>query len=863
MKKRVLLTLVALAFIGLAAHAIPARPGFRTFTQPDGKALVLEQKGDEYGSWFRDFSGNMYVMDGKGFFHPVTESWVRGLSREASERRTRARAPGANPRAVQTRGAMRIPVVLVEFSDVRFKTDSPLQSFDAMLNEPGYNGYKGAGATGSVRDFYVDNSHGVFDPVFDVYGPVSLSNPIKYYGEQLLRSDGKVEKEDKQPELALYEACLKIDDYVDFSKYDQNSDGLIDVFLFYFAGGSQAEGWPSDNIWPHSYNVRWSSNQEAKDHLFDGKKLGEYICAAELKGSKLYNRMSSIGVTCHEFGHYLGLPDFYDTDYEENGLNSGLFLFSTMGDGAYNDDSRTPPYFNCVERIILDWMQESDVKAVEAGGNTLPFVDYNVALRTDASAQGEYFLYEKRGGEGNKWDKPLPEGMVVYHVDKSPSHYVVGGITSELMWKTNSLNNYGGHPCFAVVPPSNPLSTDYAPVRQDYSDLVFPGYYGIDTFCAVDWDGNDSGFMLSDIRLAGGEVSFEAKAVTDIKYLSGTVTDTQGRPLEGVTLSLNPYKDAAPVPGRLVIRTLLAAGAQTARTDETGRYSFELGLDSPEDYTLSAALEGYVGQSVSVRITQRFSTESFSLRAVGEFGMTGEFPFGDMDAEEFLGLKASGNETSIMAAVQCTRAVWGAYEGLLVKGVTLLSFFEADSYYFILDSGEGISAVKSPVKDTRAFLSFDILEKGIRIPSGDFYVGFAVENVKPNEYDCLLALLDGPGCFTSELKLSGHGSWNYERGYSLPMMITLLDEDYAPGLPDIGYPYIDIAPGVFRRGDKIQLRIATSPDLEIRSITWTYDGVTFPDGTVVELDSGWHSACATVIYADGSKDVIERDIEVK
>ena len=54
---RRLLALIALAFMAVSAYAIPARPGFRTFTQPDGKSLFLEQKGDEWGSWFTDKSG--------------------------------------------------------------------------------------------------------------------------------------------------------------------------------------------------------------------------------------------------------------------------------------------------------------------------------------------------------------------------------------------------------------------------------------------------------------------------------------------------------------------------------------------------------------------------------------------------------------------------------------------------------------------------------------------------------------------------------------------------------------------------------------------------------------------------------------
>ena len=861
--KRLLTTIAALSIIALSAYAIPAKPGFRSYTQPDGRTLVLEQKGDEFGSWFQDKSGNKYVMDGDGYFHPVTDIRVRKMSRNASLKRVRANNLRTSDYTDMTHGTRRIPVVLVEFSDVKFKINSPAQSFDALLNEQGYNGYNGVGATGSVRDFYLDNSHGAFEPVFDVFGPVSLDNPIKYYGEQIKNSDGTVDHEDKQPELALYHACLKLDGVVDFSQYDYDSNGLVDMVLFYYAGGSQAEGWPVDHIWPHSWSVQGSSSSDARSHKFDGKKLGNYFCSSELKGLGVSETMCSIGVTCHEFAHSLGLPDFYDADYDENGSNEGLYSFSTMCKGSYNDLSRTPPYFNAEERIMLGWMEESDIKMIKAGENVLPFIDNNVAFKTLATAEGEYFLYEKRGGEGSKWDAPLHEGMVVYHVDKSPSHTIVGSISAQYIWRTNTINNYGAHPCFYVVAPPDQESTSYQSTKLDCSDLVFPGFYGIDSYCAKDWDGNYSSYILSDIHVSGNEVHFTATPDSDVKYLEGTVKNTSGKPLEGVSVALNPYTEAAPSTSGIVIRKLLSAGGQKTFTDATGRFSFEIGPDASENYSLSASLEGYVGQSVTVRINKKVTTTDFTLRAIGEFGMTGDFPFYTMNPDD--GYRGVGalQDKSMMAAAKCTRNVWGAYEGLLVKKVQFPTYFGAEAYYFILDSQDGISAVKSPVIDEMRMVSFDISDKGIHIPSGDFHIGYAVENVADNQYDCLMALAPGVGCYTSSLTLDRHGSWNYTSGYDVPLVITLSDEDYIPELPDIGQPYIDIAPGAYRAGEKVELKIASSPDLKIKSIAWTFDGAETTDGSIITLTAGWHTVSAVVTYLDNTRDILEREIEVK
>ena len=242
--------------------------------------------------------------------------------------------------------------------------------------------------------------------------------------------------------------------------------------------------------------------------------------------------------------------------------------------------------------------------------------------------------------------------------------------------------------------------------------------------------------------------------------------------------------------------------------------------------------------------------------------MTGEFSFWDVEKKDLYVLNSSSSTSSVMCAAKCPRSVWGAYEGLLVKEVSFPTYYTAESYYFILETSDGITCAKSPKMEDRSLVSFDISQEEIRMPSDDFYIGFAVENVKSGQ-DGLMAVSSGVGCYISAFTLSGHGAWSFKKGYDVPLTITLYDQDYAPGLPDIGCPYIDIAPGAFKSGDKVKLKLATSPGDDIKSITWTYDGVKFPDESTVELDSGWHELSAELIYADGSKNVIEREIEVK
>ena len=55
----------------------------------------------------------------------------------------------------------------------------------------------------------------------------------------------------------------------------------------------------------------------AAARTFDGVKVMDYTCQPEIYTTQ--GLMSPIGIICHEFGHALGVPDFYDTaDYARN-----------------------------------------------------------------------------------------------------------------------------------------------------------------------------------------------------------------------------------------------------------------------------------------------------------------------------------------------------------------------------------------------------------------------------------------------------------------------------------------------------------------------------------------------------------------
>ena len=526
MRKYIILALVALLSGFQPLHAIPARPGLRTYTQPDGTTIVLRQRGDEFAHWLTDASGRMVRQDADGFFRRVSADEAAQIRRGAPARRTAARTRrAAKSREHIATGTKHFLVILVEFDDMEFSTsDDPNAAFTALMNEEGYSV---DGGRGSARDFYRDNSHGLFNPVFDVYGPVKLANPYKTYGANDWSGN------DKAPEDAIIEGCTAMDEDIDFTRYDNDGDGVVDLVFMYYAGQGEADGGNSNTIWPHQYEI----SATGKSLTLDGVRIDSYACTNEVVSTgALSGKMCGIGTACHEFGHAMGLPDFYDVDYGDNGQAAGLFFFSTMDSGAYNDEGRTPPFFNFEERILLGWLDDSAYRVFdETGSYTLPSVDENVAYRTPTDMDGEYFVYECRNSNG--WDVGLlSHGLIVYHVDKSNRqvHLSQGSASAHDLWEHweeyNSINENGSHPCFYVIPSADQgnllfghelywgdyyFNDSYAP------QIPFPGSEKVKTYVPMSWNGVESYITFSEINYADGKVTLRADVPTgEVDYVT-------------------------------------------------------------------------------------------------------------------------------------------------------------------------------------------------------------------------------------------------------------------------------------------------------------------------------------------------------
>ena len=502
----------------LVATAVPARRDPFTIVQPDGTELTVRLVGDEHSHCYLTEDGYLLMEAGGTFYYGNADAATGRLTRSsikaqpknkrssaardylagvdmtrvfhalyaddnaAPRRGIRFKAP-AGPGLIEgtsfpSMGEQKAVVILVQYADVKFSCADPHDYFSRMLNEPGFSDL---GGTGSARDFFMENSNGKFVPQFDVYGPVTLSNAMSYYGGNTAAGD------DRHPEEMVIEACRQLDGEVDFSQYDRDGDGFIDnVFVFYAGRGENSGGGP-DTVWPHSAEIM---DWDTTPYMFDGVRFNSYGCTNEVTRE---GRTEGVGVFIHEFSHVLGLPDLYATVEGSGAFTPGAW--SALDYGPYNNSGCTPPNYSAFERYALGWIEPLRITA-PCDISLQPISD-NEACIVPTSRDNEFFLLENRQKSG--WDAYLPgHGMLVWHVD-----YNAG------IWEKNRVNNNRYHQ-YVDLEEADGIQNDYSRAGDS-----FPGAAGVTSFTddttpsMKAWSGDKLGLPLTDIAEANGLVTFK------------------------------------------------------------------------------------------------------------------------------------------------------------------------------------------------------------------------------------------------------------------------------------------------------------------------------------------------------------------
>lgn len=457
--------LLALAFALVLqvpqAGAVPAKPGMtRLLTLKDGRKVSATLQGDEFLSYYLGADGRRYVRCAADTLYEETtaaaftklEARTETRRRQAAGRR-QSRLKAARRNAIGGahtlyEGKRRCLIVLVEFQDKRFKAGHDRTFYERIANERHFT--SPLGFKGSLKDYFLDQSHGRFELDFDVAGPVLMPRGYAYYGANSADSHGV------RVGQMIATALQSIDATTDFSAYDWGGDGWVDQIYFLYAGMGEAAGGDEDTIWPHEFQLEYSDL--GRSLQFDGVGVNTYACGCEITVDYVVNkftgqttrveRTDGIGTICHEFSHCLGLPDTYDT---RGGKYYGMATWDLMAQGNYNGNSFVPSNYTGYERIYCGWTEpvvlDRPTSVRRMPSSSLygrPFIVRNTAH------PDEYYLLENRQMTG--WDAAqYGRGLLVTHVDYDP-----------LLWAYNSLNSdmdysnlKNDHPRMTVIPADN------------------------------------------------------------------------------------------------------------------------------------------------------------------------------------------------------------------------------------------------------------------------------------------------------------------------------------------------------------------------------------------------------------------------
>lgn len=578
------LSLIIIAML-LATVSLMARPGCSkpvSVKQPDGTTVTLLMHGDEFRHFMTTTDGYTVAKDEEGFYRyaekgadgqllPTRQKAMNPAERDEHQlaflagcqkmivpemtiyqkemkirsmqmqrdysslaggiRRNRAGGIWSLIDYSKFKGL----VVLVEFTDRKFTVADPKAFYQRLTSEKNYTDtshtYFPVDVEGSARDYFYDNSLGIFDPTFDVVGPVQIDTKSTDVGGKYTSTQAMA--------AILKKALAQIDADVDFSQYDLDNNGFIDMCYFIFAGfGSHCSGNNENYLWPHADDytqaARWLNMR------YDNRYFGRYACSVEMQGweepSIGFQYPDGIGTICHEFGHVLGLADHYDTDYEENGEAPAPGGWDIMAGGSDYNYSLTPPGYNAFERYVLEFSSPKEIDR-EGTYSLNPFNTSNESFILRSGTANEDFFIENRQQQG--WDRFLPgHGMLVWRADLSDAD----------AWKYNMVNVSPSTMHFELLraTPSGSIESEYTPFpgKGRNTDLTTETSPAL-----ISSKRTEAPFNLYDITESDeGIITFEAKkeqryktVTEDFEMMNVTTADATG--VKGVFCNWN-LKDA-------------------------------------------------------------------------------------------------------------------------------------------------------------------------------------------------------------------------------------------------------------------------------------------------------------------------------
>lgn len=376
---------------------------------------------------------------------------------ETNARQPRAAQSLAVRQLVNT-GSPYVPLLLVQFPDRKFSVAADdaavhdcYHQYANLTHLPAGEGLTVGSPYGSVADYFAEQSDSIFLPIYDIIGPITLDEGYAYYGGNNPRQDARIKE-------FFTQACVKaVTDFgTDWTKYDNDDNGIVDFVFFVFAGVGENDGSAKDPdaLWPSEYPYQYTVQMPDGAVTFGG-----YGCCNELYGGK----QDGIGTMVHETCHGLGFPDFYDRTHRQFGMDS----FSPLDAGYYGLGGMSPSCFTAYEREYMGWRTMEELPWSDDAHYSLTLYPYEqfeaVAYKiVNPANPNECFTFENRQNIPGSFDAAIGCWYQNYYDAYGPVHGLqithVNYIEED--WQSNNVNTdmvYGTKQDYTIVPADGEL----------------------------------------------------------------------------------------------------------------------------------------------------------------------------------------------------------------------------------------------------------------------------------------------------------------------------------------------------------------------------------------------------------------------
>lgn len=338
--------------------------------------------------------------------------------------------------------------VMVEYADYKHnsiqlgETDMYYENYDKQHYQNmlfGENGYKGPNGEDliSMTQFYEEQSGGTMKITGTVTDWYTVPKNAAYYGEHVGGSN------DVRPRNLVAHALNEVGkdesiNLADFDKIDRydldedgdynEPDGMIDYLIVIHAGvGEEAGGGAlgSNAIWSHSWDLGGLYEIPGTSYTDeDGETRPYYAYKYTTEPED-----GAAGVFAHEFGHELGLPDEYDTQYS-SASSEPISNWSLMSSGSWagkvpgTEPTGISPYGREMLQNIYggDFQKQTVMNYEDLTTKGISF-DINSASKTGQAIrinlpQREYIINTPTSGNYSYWggkgvdEEPVKNSMI-------------------------------------------------------------------------------------------------------------------------------------------------------------------------------------------------------------------------------------------------------------------------------------------------------------------------------------------------------------------------------------------------------------------------------------------------------------------